>query len=663
VFERASSSFSPEHERVRSRTLIIVLASSCWLPALAWSNPTQPNELQNPLQPPSDCEGCHRFDNPVEFADEPDYAPFNSWRGSLMANAARDPVFWAGVAIASQDHPEETSECVRCHSPRAFLEGRGHAIAIEQLTPADLESVECELCHRMMDDGVTLPGNARYVVDDVKVGGNVPRRGPWAYVNKDPQHSWLNDPFTGSSQLCGTCHDVTTPRERVDELGQGLGVLFNEQRTYSEWRNSSFAPGGETPASCQDCHMPALADRAACQQFTSQGTTHPTGFRRHDLAGANRFVLQLLAQSWGDAGLGVIEDQFFAAAMARTDELLATAATLEVDAPPDVNLGDGLAVTVTVTNETGHKLPTGYSEGRVMWIEIIARYGGEIVFESGTWQPGVGPLDDPQLRTYQGVAESWASQQQLHLLLNDHWIEDTRIPPRGLTQDLETDPVGDRYVLQMDGTWPYFDVVDYVWPGLAVEDLTPNNPDDDQLELDVRLLYLINTPAYIEFLRDENQTNSAGQELWQAFEDAGGAPPLVLAEQLLSIDISGFEGGGDGDGDPGDGDGDPGDGDGDPGDGDGDPGDGDPGDGDPGDGDPGDGDPGDGDGDTHGETGDGDSTDGEGETEDTGTAAPIDEGCSCTSDPIRKTGLPLLLVLLPAWRRRNRAQPSGIAIG
>ena len=35
----------------------------------------------------------------------------------------------------------------------------------------------------------------------------------------------------------------------------------------------------------------------------------------------------------------------------------------------------------------------------------------------------------------------------------------------GMQPNLETDPVGDRYALQMDGTWEHFDLVDYAWPG------------------------------------------------------------------------------------------------------------------------------------------------------------------------------------------------------
>src|SRR5688500_4614009 len=195
--------------------------------------PTEPNTLTHELAAASTCTNCHSFGNLEAAKDDPLYAPWFGWRGTLMANSARDPVFWAGVAIASQDEPGGTTDCVRCHAPRAFVEGRGESIAIDELEPDDLAGVECELCHRMLDDDAVPPGNARYTIDDTLLGDAVPRRGPFAYEDGvgDPPHPFVQDLSIGESRLCGTCHDVTTPSERVDDDGNPLGVAFNEQRT------------------------------------------------------------------------------------------------------------------------------------------------------------------------------------------------------------------------------------------------------------------------------------------------------------------------------------------------------------------------------------------------------------------------------------------------
>ncbi len=510
------------------------------MPANVMAAPTEPGELVNPLRSASSCRNCHAFENLPGDEDQPLYASTVTWQGSMMANSARDPVFWAGVAVASQDEPEGTALCIRCHSPKAFLEGRGESIEQAELTEDDQQGIVCELCHRMVDEGVI--GNAQYTVDDILgPAGNVPRRGPWDYAagEPDPPHDWAYDTYLGTSALCGTCHDVTTARTRLDDDGQPMDMLFNEQRTYREWANSRFAVEGPEFRSCQDCHMPEVTDVVGCTQRDAEDA-HPFG-RRHDLAGANRFMVEVMRSLYGSAGEDVVDDEAFDFTLDRIDELLAASATLSVEAPASVDLGLGLSgLEVTVTNETGHKLPSGYSEGRQMWLEVTATYADQVVYRSGHFEPGVGVEQDPQLRLYQGLAEEYATGIQQHLLLNDHWIEDTRIPPAGMVADPQTDPVGDRYTLLDDGTWPHYDVAPYAFEASEIQDVTPEDPSDDQLHLTVRLLYLINTPDYIQQLADDNRTNEAGMELLGLFGSLGGAPPMVLAEQSLDLPIDGF---------------------------------------------------------------------------------------------------------------------------
>lgn len=63
---------------------------------------------------------------------------------------------------------------------------------------------------------------------------------------------YAND-FIRSSEFCGSCHDLTVP---LNNHG------MPEQRTYTEWKFSSFGQGDATTnpdfARCQDCHMPTL---------------------------------------------------------------------------------------------------------------------------------------------------------------------------------------------------------------------------------------------------------------------------------------------------------------------------------------------------------------------------------------------------------------------
>ncbi|WAS94297.1 multiheme c-type cytochrome [Nannocystis punicea] len=499
---------------------------------------TEPGSLQNPLEKAEDCRECHAFANPPDHAGEPNVSPI-AWAGGMMANAARDPVFWAGVAIAAQDMPGETDSCVRCHAPRAFVAGRDGATAIDDLEPDDLSGVDCDTCHRMIDDGMTPPGDAHYTIDDmVGDAGDVPKQGPWSYDGGDkPMHSWVVGDLLGRSEHCGTCHDVTTGRDRLDARGQPVGAKFNEQRTYSEWLASAYAAQGLDFKSCQDCHMPAVDNVAGCAEFNGQGTFHPTGGRRHDLAGANRRMVEILKSLYGSEGSGDIEDAYFDLALAGIDLSLGAAATLEVTAPAEIDLQAGIdAWGVKVTNNTGHKLPTGYSEGRVMWLEVTATYMSEVVYASGRWIAGEGLEGDAQQRTYEAIAVHQQTGATNHLLLNDYWQVDSRIPPKGLQAGLETDPVGDRYALLPDETWPNWDEVVYTFGPQGVLDVTPGEPD--VLDLRVRLLYVINTPTYLEFLASENHTNSAGADAQALFPV--DPDPLVLAEWTASVPATGL---------------------------------------------------------------------------------------------------------------------------
>ncbi len=60
-------------------------------------------------------------------------------------------------------------------------------------------------------------------------------------------------------------------------------------------------------------------------------------------------------------------------------------------------------------NLSGHKLPTGYPEGRRMWLQVLVRDGsGEAIWSSGGWDPATGALAlDPQLKVYEVKPGIW----------------------------------------------------------------------------------------------------------------------------------------------------------------------------------------------------------------------------------------------------------------
>src|SRR5262249_130000 len=132
------------------------------------------------------------------------------------------------------------------------------------------------------------------------------------------------------------------------------------ERTFSEWELSSFAGMGES-GNCQSCHMPQFTDAAQVGIIGPTRSSGPT----HDLMGANTWIPDTLETFWS----GFVDGDALAAGKARAQEHLTQAASLTVSTMAGV--GEVVA-SVRVTNLTGHKLPTGYPEGRRMWLHVQA---------------------------------------------------------------------------------------------------------------------------------------------------------------------------------------------------------------------------------------------------------------------------------------------------
>ena len=102
---------------------------------------TQPQEIGN-LSSPDRCDNCHGGYSPAT-------EPAHNWRGSMMANAGRDPIFWATLAVAEQDFDGAGDLCIRCHSAAGWLAGRSTPTDGSGLASGDSDGVECDFCHKM----------------------------------------------------------------------------------------------------------------------------------------------------------------------------------------------------------------------------------------------------------------------------------------------------------------------------------------------------------------------------------------------------------------------------------------------------------------------------------------------------------------------------------
>ena len=111
----------------------------------------------------------------------------------------------------------------------------------------------------------------------------------------------------------------------------------------------------------------------------------------HDMTGGSAWLAEVLVVMYPDVDTVALQ-----AGATRSRMLLKNAASL-VAQQQNENL------LVTVTNHTGHKLPTGYPEGRRVWLNVKYFDDAEtLLAESGAYDPDTGVLDhDHEMKIYE----------------------------------------------------------------------------------------------------------------------------------------------------------------------------------------------------------------------------------------------------------------------
>lgn len=489
----------------------------------------QPLEAQIEFAKVQQCRMCHA-NTPNDTAD-----PFLSWQSGMMAQAMRDPVFRASLAIANQDIPGSGEFCLRCHAPRGWLEGRSTPPDASALNTEDMHGVSCDVCHRLIDprsdeakalikDVPPSYGNAMMVADPANTV-----RGPYGDGSGAMPHHTQKSDYHASSQLCATCHNISNPTQADDVRTQPVHSFGHIERTYSEWVLSDFAKEGKE-GTCQSCHYPRVAGGGQASRYGGRQREH---FVMHGPVGGSVWTHdatwlawqgQLLSEAARDLG------------KARATALLQEAATLTLTQP------ESGRIRLRITNRTGHKLPTGYPEGRRMWVQAtfysvagdrlreIGRYGRQKdrIFDEDVEVPTL--LDPGQTRVYEclpGISQAQADTfnkspgKSFHFVLNDIIVKDNRIPPRGFRLDAFaahlSQPVAAHYA---DGQ--HWDEMDFdVPPGCA--------------RVEVSLMYQSVTWEYIKFLAEENHTDDWGRRLYLIWQQTGQCPPVRMATQSYSL--------------------------------------------------------------------------------------------------------------------------------
>jgi hypothetical protein len=431
---------------------------------------------------------------------------YKDWSGMPMANSSRDPGFLATLMVANRDfinyansisgnpsneksriheflkslelekdvttrdknrklQPENdlpmiADFCLRCHAPVGWLEakcqpatsyesflkgqfwsaaavpfpgfpGAPRLVDLSKESESEGDGVECDFCHRANDnfkrqsnfDGSLIPnGNGVYFVDLTNIFGT---------GHVFPAHNFQRTP-----EFCGTCHDLTNPLLETMTVVNGHvpQMLHPLERTFTEWKWSDY---GATNFRCQNCHVP-MKFQGAQSWLLYPGL--------NTLVGA---VDTIFTNPPYDYQVPPDRNESYQAALTRNRDFMKTAASVSFVGPPStVKPGQTITAQVQVINNAGHKLPTGYGEGRQIWIHIQAVDAmGNVFFEDGLLDPTTGRLVrnrhvtkvyEIRMRSIGYRANVVHSGDREHFFLNNFTEKDNRIPPAGFNKDAYT---------------------------------------------------------------------------------------------------------------------------------------------------------------------------------------------------------------------------------
>jgi hypothetical protein len=344
---------------------------------------------------PGFCAGCH-----MEI--------YSQWKNSMMAHSWDDPVYRTLLNLASKETGGKVDNfCLGCHVPVGLVTGEvtrtAGGFSDQGMSEVSLAGVHCDVCHNI--SGAVGTSNGAFVLTPQMLGDPL-KFGPYKDAIS-PVHNTAYSELHTRSEFCATCHNVTHPFNRMPI-----------ERTYDEWRDSPYNGLG---VQCQDCHMmphPGVT--------RNPGKASPLGKERdnvytHGFVGGNIAVLQ---------HLGATEQ------VRLTRELLRSAATIELVAlPRTVTPGRPMRIVVRVTNiGAGHKLPTGFPEGREMWIDLAVHdAGGRQVYRLGAVRDGATEHGTRSFKVE--LADPKGNAVHLKAWEADRILFDTRIPPKGYTEE------------------------------------------------------------------------------------------------------------------------------------------------------------------------------------------------------------------------------------
>ncbi len=410
------------------------------------------------------CAGCHGVDNAANpianlTSEGENVSPSENWRATMMANSAKDP-FWLAkvqheISVNPSHEDELINKCTSCHAPLGRFEAVHDGIenyTMEMLAEDSLarDGVSCMACHSQQIEttGNVFSGELTYNADTVWgpllniLDGDPPMFSPimTSFVLVEP----VGDEKFSKSEVCAGCHTLET--HTVDLEGEFTGGGFIEQATYHEWLNSAYNAMDSYEGECQACHMPRTTEPIILASgYTFLPQREPYG--QHWLVGGNSFMLELMKNNIETLGITANEDHFNTVIGRTLNQLHNETATLEITT--DEVDGDTARYTVKITNEAGHKFPSGYPSRRAYIEFVMTDEDGNELFHSGKlmpdyevegqnadWEPHYDVItEDEQVQIYEMVMGDVNDNVTTVLERADHMIKDNRLVPLGFSVD------------------------------------------------------------------------------------------------------------------------------------------------------------------------------------------------------------------------------------
>ena len=294
--------------------------------------------------PSSACQNCHLH-------------IYEQQSQSMHAKSFTNPVFQAQyfkelLPLAKTDSvlSKEAENCISCHAPAFYMTNKRPASSQDQIDP-DMSGVTCDFCHTISGFIGDNPGEGNYIS-----APSERKLGPFKFTS-DWHHVYSE--LQTKSEFCGICHNAVNHH--------GLEI----KSTFTEWKNSSYAKEG---IQCQDCHMNVKGFLTAGKAVFESGKAADVSLA-HPKERAKIYTHRFPGARTSTQVIGALKVEISIIDLA-------------------VSAGSDMTIQVSVDNvRTGHKMPSGSADLRLLYLDLNADVGGHTIHIPADSRPDSGGYD------------------------------------------------------------------------------------------------------------------------------------------------------------------------------------------------------------------------------------------------------------------------------